>query len=335
MKNNNLPENKASKIKVFGLGAWGCSTVNFMYKQGIIGTDFIIGSSDSEVLDKYSVPKKIFFDNRLEVNLNSTEEKQISPDNEEKIKLMLGNDTQILFIIGTLGNTDGCAALIAKMAKETKIEGDIRENSLLSIGFFSLPFDTIIYKPIRSSDEELKETRKYIDSVLICKSKHFLDPFPESNEESTMKLLKAIKGISLIVNTNSFINIDLVDIYTIMKNKGGVAFIGFGSGNGENRAIIAIEEALYSHNFKYRSIKGTRSILLYFMYSKPYELTMVEVQKVTDFIVKTTGTFIDIIWGAGEDNGLGDKLVITFLAGDYTDSEEKIYALYRKYDYLY
>lgn len=104
--------------------------------------------------------------------------------------------------------------------------------------------------------------------------------------------------------------------------KSGVALMGSGIAEGENRAYNAIEMAINSPLLNDNNIKGAQNILLYFA-SGSSEATMDEITEITDFILREAGPDVDIIWGAGTDDSLGDKLSITLVATGF-DKNHKI-----------
>jgi cell division protein FtsZ len=103
--------------------------------------------------------------------------------------------------------------------------------------------------------------------------------------------------------------------------KSGVALMGSGVAEGENRAYKAIEMAINSPLLNDNNIRGAQNILLYFA-SGSAEVTMDEIAEITDYIVNEAGIDVDIIWGAGKEDSLGEKLSITLVATGFDKSRE-------------
>ena len=59
LMNFELPVNKSSIIKVFGIGGGGSNAVNHMWHQGITGVDFVVCNTDAQALNSSPVPVKI------------------------------------------------------------------------------------------------------------------------------------------------------------------------------------------------------------------------------------------------------------------------------------
>jgi hypothetical protein len=62
-----LPKHKSNVIKVIGIGGGGSNAVNYMYREGIKGVDFVICNTDRQALENSPVP------NKIQLGLNLTE----------------------------------------------------------------------------------------------------------------------------------------------------------------------------------------------------------------------------------------------------------------------
>src|SRR5690554_3038334 len=60
-----LPKNQSNVIKVIGVGGGGSNAINYMFRQGIKGVDFVVCNTDAQALQNSPVPNKI----QLGVNL--------------------------------------------------------------------------------------------------------------------------------------------------------------------------------------------------------------------------------------------------------------------------
>jgi cell division protein FtsZ len=132
-------------------------------------------------------------------------------------------------------------------------------------------------------------------------------------------LTTAAKGIAEIITVPGYINVDFEDVKTVMKNS-GVAIMGSGFAEGENRAIHAVDMALSSPLLNDNQIKGASNILLYIS-SGTEEIKMDEVSEITEFIQKESGSTAEIIWGNGTDESLGNKIGVTLIATGFDSSE--------------
>ena len=312
-----LPKNQSSIIKVIGVGGGGSNAVNFMFDQGINGVDFIICNTDAQALDSSPIPTKIQLGKGLGAGNIPAVAQKAAEEKADEIKAILEKNTQMLFITAGMGGGTGTGAapVIASIAKEIELLDD-QENKILTVAIVTLPFSFEGRKRKLQAEEGIKELRKHVDAILVInndKLREFGDlPLGKAFEKADNILATAAKGIAEIITVKAFVNIDFRDVNTVMK-KSGVALMGSGIAEGENRAYKAIEMAINSPLLNDNNIKGAQNILLYFA-SGTAEVTMDEIAEITDYIVNEAGMDVDIIWGAGKDENLGEKLSITLVA---------------------
>ena len=319
-----LPKNQSSIIKVIGVGGGGSNAVNYMYNQGINGVDFIVCNTDAKSLDISPVPNKIQLGKGLGAGNIPAVAKKAAEDKADEIKALLEKNTQMLFITAGMGGGTGTGAapVIAALAKEIELLDDT-EKKILTVAIVTLPFSFEGRKRKLQAEEGIRELKKYVDAILIInndKLREFGDlPLGQAFEKADNILTTAAKGIAEIITVKSAVNIDFRDVNTVMKNS-GVALMGTGIAEGENRAYRAIEMAINSPLLNDNNIKGARNLLLYFS-SMDKEITMDEITEITDYILNEAGIDVDIIWGAGKDATLGDKLVITLVATGFEKTD--------------
>ena len=90
----------------------------------------------------------------------------------------------------------------------------------------------------------------------------FTDAFAKADDI----LATAAKGIAEVIEITGAINVDFNDVNTVMKNS-GVAIMGNGIAEGENRAIKAVEKALESPLLNDNDISGAEYVLLNISYN--------------------------------------------------------------------
>lgn len=320
----NLPKDLSSIIKVIGVGGGGSNAVNHMYKQGIKGVDFIICNTDRQALDLSPVPTKIQLGTTLtegngagsipEVGKNSAIE------NIDEVKEILSKNTKMVFITAGMGGGTGTGAapVIAKAAKDLGI---------LTVGIVTIPFSFEGRRRLQQAQIGLAEMRDAVDTLLvICNDRlreiHGNLKFSESFAKADDILTTAAKGIAEIITVAGYINVDFMDVKTVMEN-GGTAIMGSATANGENRAIKAATNALSSPLLNDNDIHGAQYILLN-VTSGDTELTMDEMAEITDFIQNEAGNTADVIWGNGTDESLGDKISVTVIATGFGNTGESL-----------
>lgn len=312
--------NKPSIIKVIGVGGGGSNAVNHMFEQGIRDVDFILCNTDSQALELSNVPVKIQLGERITEGRGAgsipSVGKDCAMDNLDELRALLQDNTKMLFITAGMGGGTGTGAapVIASIAKELGI---------LTVAIVTLPFAFEGRKRKNQADEGIEELRKYVDTLLIiCNEKlrelHGDLKLSEAFRKADNILTTAAKGIAEIITVPGYVNVDFEDVKTVMKTS-GVAIMGTGMAEGENRAIESVEMALSSPLLNDSQIIGARNILLYIA-SGTDEISMDEVTDITDYIQREAGSTAEIIWGNGYDENLGNKISVTIIATGFESS---------------
>jgi len=306
-----LPKNQSSIIKVIGVGGGGSNAVTHMYNQGIKGVDFILCNTDAQALSSSPIPTKIQFGGRgLGAGSIPSVGKEAALENIDQIKELLETNTKMLFITAGMGGGTGTggAPVLASIA---------REMGILTVGIVTLPFAFEGRKRRMQADAGIEELRKYVDTLLIISNDRLREQYgnlklSEAFSKADDILTTAAKGIAEIITVTGYINVDFEDVKTVMKDS-GVAIMGSGLAEGEDRAMLAVEEALTSPLLNDNNIEGASNILLYIA-SGDEEISMDEVTEITDYIQEKAGSTAEIIWGNGTDPSLGNKISVTLIA---------------------
>jgi cell division protein FtsZ len=124
-------------------------------------------------------------------------------------------------------------------------------------------------------------------------------------------LLHSVKGITDLIMVPGLINLDFADVRTTMS-KAGMAIMGIGFANGENRAVLAAENAISHPLLEDISISGAKGVLMNITSST--DLTMDETTEASERIYREVGEDAEIIWGAVLDDSLGDEMRVTVIA---------------------
>ena len=322
MINFDLPKNQSSHIKVLGVGGGGSNAVNYMFSQGIEGVDFIVCNTDSQALEGSPVPNKI----QLGVSLTEGRGagsipavgKNAAIEDIDRIREILEKNTKMLFITAGMGGGTGTGAapVIAKTSKEAGI---------LTVGIVTIPFAFEGRKRRMQAEEGLKELKENVDAlIVICNDKlrelygnlSVTDAFSKADNVLTT----AAKGIAEIITLTGGVNVDFADVKTVMSQS-GVAIMGSGSAEGENRASKAVEMALASPLLNDNNIRGASNVLLNIVSGKE-EILMDEITEITDYIQMEAGSTADIIWGYGKDESLGNKINVIIVATGFGENSD-------------
>lgn len=140
----------------------------------------------------------------------------------------------------------------------------------------------------------------------------------ESFKLADSVLNQATKGISDLINKPGLINLDFADVKTVMHNMGD-AIMGTGIAQGEERAILAAQEAINSPLLQDANIKGAKGLLVNI--SGPTDMTIHELNDASSIIYEEAGEDANVILGCVVDNNLKDQIHITVIATGLNDEE--------------
>jgi cell division protein FtsZ len=313
------PKQRASIIKVFGVGGGGSNAVTHMHKQGIKGVDFIICNTDAQAMDISPIPNKIQLGSKG-LGAGSVPEvgREAAEENLEDIKKILETNTKMLFITAGMGGGTGTGAapVIAQLA---------RDMNILTVAIVTLPFNFEGRKRRLQAEKGIQELKKHVDTLLLISNEKLREihgnlKLSEAFGKADDILTIAAKGIAELVTVTGYINVDFEDVKTVMKES-GTAIMGSAVAEGPDRARNAVREALSSPLLNDNKIIGAGNILLYIS-SGSEEITFDEVTEITDFIQEEAGQSAEVIWGNGYDEALGDKISITLIATGFKSPEE-------------
>ena len=316
----NLSEQKA-KIVVVGVGGGGGNALNRMINDGMNSVEFIAINTDAQDLENNNSQKKLQIGKELTKGLgagaNSEIGKEAVKENKEVILKELGQADMIFITAGMGGGTGtGAAPEIAKISKEI---------GALTVGIVTKPF--AFEGPIRKKRalEGIKEMKKNCDTLLIIPNETLLEiasddtTVTQSFQLADSVLNEATKGISDLINKPGLINLDFADVSTIMKNMGD-AIMGSGNAKGEEKAILAAQQAINSPLLQNASIKGAKGLLV--NVTGPKNMKMTELNEASNIIYQESGEDANVILGCVIDPKLTDEIKITVIATGLNNNEQ-------------
>jgi cell division protein FtsZ len=310
-----IPKHHKSIIKVIGVGGGGSNAVNHMYNQGIKDVEFIVCNTDAQALKSSPIP------NRLQIGIGLTEGlgagaspevgKNAALESKEDIRQMLGEDTKMVFITAGMGGGTGTGAapIIAKIA---------RDMDLLTVGIVTAPFGFEGRKKMLAANEGIAALKENCDTVLVILNDKLREihgnlPISKAFAEADNILTTAAKGIAEIITVPGYVNVDFMDVQTVMKGA-GAAVMGSASCEGEGRALRAAEMAISSPLLNSKDILGAKKILLSIISGVEAELRMDELTEITEYIQDKAGDDAEVIFGHGIDEEHGLSISVTVIA---------------------
>ena len=309
---DSLSEQKA-KLKVVGVGGAGGNAVTRMITSGMQGVDFIAINTDAQDLDNNPSEQKIQVGKNLTKGLgagaNSNVGKEAVEADREAITTLLDGADMVFITAGMGGGTGtGAAPVISQIS---------RELGVLTVGIVTLPFSFEGPKRMNRALEGMAEMKKACDTLIAIPNQKLMSivdkstTLPEAFQMADTILHQAAKGISDLINVQGVINLDFADVETIMKNM-GEAIMGTGVASGDERAVLAAQQAISSPLLDDASIKGAQGVLVNITGGE--DLTLMEANEATSIIFEEAGPSANIIFGAVIDPKLNDEIRVTVIA---------------------
>jgi len=302
-----------AKIKVVGVGGAGGNAINNMIVAKLKGVDFIVANTDSQDLERSSCSRRIQLGATVTKGLGAGADPQIgqqsAEESIEEIRDSVGGADMVFITAGMGGGTGtGASPVVAR---------ESRESSALTVAVVTKPFKFEGDKRMSRALEGIEKLKKEVDTLIIIpnerlkaigdKSASFKDLIVRADDV----LLHAVKGISDLIMSSGFINLDFADVKKVMQEM-GTAIMGTGRASGENRAVEAAKTAVNSPLLEDISISGARGLLMNI--SGPSTMTMDEIDEASTYIRGEVAEDADIFWGVVFDDDLGDELQITVIA---------------------
>ena len=302
-----------ARIKVVGVGGGGSNAVNRMVASGLDGVEFIVANTDLQSLRLNPAPNKLQIGAKLTKGLGAGADpnvgRQAALEDTEKLIEALDGADMVFVTTGLGGGTGtGAAPVIASLASEL---------GALTIAVVTKPFKFEGKKRAIQAERGLEELRGSVDTVITIPNERLLatisrttsltDAFAAADDV----LRQAIQGISDLILVPGLINLDFADVKTIMSGM-GLAIMGTGHAEGENRAMIAANAAISSPLLEDASVKGARGVII--NVTGGHDLSLIEVSEASAVIQEAAHDEANIIFGAVVDPRMDGQVKITVIA---------------------
>lgn len=301
-----------ASIKVVGVGGAGGSAINRMVDSGLKGVQFIAINTDAQALyhSRASIKINIGKDSTrgLGAGADPTMGQKAAEESVDEIKEALAGSDLVFITLGAGGGTgSGAAHVIAKVAQEMDI---------LTVGVATRPFAFEGERRRKNANFAIENLSKQVDTLITIPNDRLLQtidrntPLLEAFTVADDVLRQGVQGISDLITEHGLINLDFADVKSVMK-KAGSALMGIGHGSGENRAVIAAQQAIESPLLEV-SIDGARGVV--FNITGGNDLSMHEVNEAAEVITAAVSPEANIIFGATIKPDMQDKIDITVIA---------------------
>ena len=305
-------------IKVIGVGGGGGNAVNTMVASGMNKVEFMVANTDAQALRSSKAPVKMQLGGQLTKGLgagaNPNTGRDAALEDREKLAEMLKGADMIFIAAGMGGGTGtGAAPVIAEVAREV---------GALTVGIVTKPFSREGKQRMAKAEEGIKALKQHVDSLIIIPNDRLISIAPRSLgildafKPSDDVLRQAVQGISDLITTSGFINVDFADVKAIMSER-GMAMMGIGIASGDNRANEAAIKAISSPLLEDIDVSGAKGVLVNITGSS--SMTMDDFDAVNKTVHEKVHEDANIIIGVVIDEEMGDTIKVTAIVTGFGD----------------
>ncbi len=326
-------ERRKTQIKVVGCGGAGNNTITRLMQVGIAGAETIAINTDAMDLLYTDADKKVIIGKELTQGLGAGANPVIgaesAKENKEDIKHALQGADMVFLTCGLGGGTGtGSIPVVADIAKKM---------GALTVAIVTLPFSMEGRQRMVNAREGLQNLDGVVDTLIIVPNDKLLEIVPDVSITTAFKvcdeiLVNAVKGIAELVTKPGLVHLDFADVRTVMSGS-GLAMIGMGESDSENRAFESVEKALNNPLITV-DVNGAQGALINVIGGP--DITIREAQQIAEAVSTRLSPEAKIIWGVQVDKSLGDSvrtmLIVTGVKSPQIFGPEKLWAKEKKKD---
>ena len=324
-----------AKIKVIGLGGAGCNAITRMVRQQIQGVEFIAMNTDAQHLGITEAPRRVHLGQKITRGLGAGGDHMVgqksAEESQDELKELVA-DADMVFLTAGMGGGTGTGALpvLAEIAKQS---------GALTIAVVTKPFAFEGTRRSEVAEEGIANAINKVDTLVIIPNDRLLDLCDrKTGVDGAFKLADealhhGVQATAEVITVPGLINLDFADVRTVMADMGD-AVLGTGTATGEERAVIAAQQAINSPLLEDTDISGALGVLINITGGE--SLSLYDVEEASSIIYQEAGEDANIIFGAVIDPQMDDELRVTVIATGFNKDagkmrlkEEKDYAYYR------
>jgi cell division protein FtsZ len=301
------------RIVVFGVGGAGGNAVNNMIEAGLEGVEFVVANTDAQQLQFSKTGSRIQLGVQVTQGLGAGAHPEVGMSAAEESSIEIGehlDGAHMVFITAGMGGGTGTGAapIIAKCA---------RERGILTVGVVTKPFQFEGRHRMRLADAGIAELQRYVDTLIVIPNQNL---FRIANEKTTFAeafgmadqvLHSGVRSITDLMVLPGLINLDFADVRTVMTEM-GKAMMGTGEASGEDRALMAAQNAIANPLLDEITLKGAKAVLV--NVTGGLDMTLLEVDEAANAISAEVDPEANIIFGAAFDPSLDGKIRVSVVA---------------------
>jgi cell division protein FtsZ len=301
------------RIVVFGVGGAGGNAVNNMIEAGLEGVEFVVANTDAQQLQFAKTDRRIQLGVTVTQGLGAGAHPEVGMSAAEESIPEIGehlDGAHMVFITAGMGGGTGTGAapIIAKCA---------RERGILTVGVVTKPFHFEGRHRMRLADAGIGELQRYVDTLIVIPNQNL---FRVANERTTFAeafgmadqvLHSGVRSITDLMVLPGLINLDFADVRTVMTEM-GKAMMGTGEATGDDRALMAAQNAIQNPLLDEVSLKGAKAVLV--NVTGGLDMTLLEVDEAANAISEQVDPEANIIFGAAFDPALDGMIRVSVVA---------------------
>src|SRR5579875_2916825 len=313
----NLSAPRATELKprivVFGVGGAGGNAVNNMIEAGLEGTEFVVANTDAQQLQFAKTDRRIQLGVEITQGLGAGAHPEVGMSAAEESIPEIGEHLEgahMVFITAGMGGGTGTGAapIIARAA---------RERGILTVGVVTKPFQFEGRHRLRIAEAGVNELQRFVDTLIVIPNQNL---FRIANERTTFAeafgmadqvLHSGVRSITDLMVLPGLINLDFADVRTVMTEM-GKAMMGTGEASGEDRALMAAQNAIQNPLLDEVSLRGAKAVLV--NVTGGPDMTLLEVDEAANAISSEVDPEGNIIFGAAFDPTLEGKIRVSVVA---------------------
>jgi cell division protein FtsZ len=306
----------AAKIIVIGVGGAGNNAVNRMIAENMTHVEFFVANTDRQVLQTSQAKNRLILGQKTTNGLGAGGSPDIgklaAEESKEEIAEIVKGANMVFIAAGMGGGTGtGAAPVIARIAREAKA---------LTIAIVTRPFTFEGKGRIANSVKGLNELKEAVDAIIIVSNDKLLmsagnQPIGQAFKMADDVLARSVKTVTDLILMPAMINLDFADVRNVLRNS-GLALIGFGLGQGPNKAFEAAQSAVSSPLLESSLAGAAKAIVA--VTCGPL-VSLYEAQETVDRIREIASTNLDIKFGININDQLTDQILVSVIAAQFPE----------------
>ncbi len=311
------------RIVVFGVGGAGGNAVNNMIDSGLQGADFVVANTDAQQLQFAKTDKRVQLGVTITQGLGAGAHPDIGMSAAEEsipeIAEHLDGVHMVFITAGMGGGTGtGAAPVIARAA---------RERGILTVGVVTKPFQFEGRHRMRLAEQGIADLQGYVDTLIVIPNQNLFrianerTTFGEAFSMADQVLHSGVRSITDLMVMPGLINLDFADVRTVMTEM-GKAMMGTGEASGDDRALMAAQNAIQNPLLDEVSLRGAKAVLV--NVTGGLDMTLLEVDEAANAISAEVDPDANIIFGAAFDPALDGKIRVSVVATGMEGAHQQV-----------